>query len=179
MKRLFVAINIPKKTRKKLFEKAFKELPGKTAKIAKEENLHITMAFLGSVEEKGIPEIVESLCFAERMPEFSIEISGFGCFGNRVIWAGIGKGSKELLALREKLENSLELRDKRFHPHITLARNKRQNGKKISRIANRMNEGFFSEKFRAKSLDLMESVLSPSGASYSPVKKISFFWRKQ
>src|SRR5262245_14533366 len=66
------------------------------------DNLHVTLLFLGEVDERDVPAVcraVGAVC-ADRAP-FVLSVEKVGCFGNparpRTIWAGVGAGSAELV----------------------------------------------------------------------------------
>jgi len=96
------------------------------------ENLHITLIFLGEVEDREIPRVCRiAQDIVARRPAFRLTVSGVGCFPHprrpRIVWAGIGAGSTELVEIHDALETPLlELgyrrEERRFTPHITLGR---------------------------------------------------------
>ena len=97
--------------------------------------LHLTLAFLGSVEEWRLDELVERLgrAAARRTP-FEATIAGGGAFPNaaraRVIWAGVettDAGGEELSRLATgaraaAVKSGIEVDGARFRPHVTVAR---------------------------------------------------------
>ncbi|UAL46586.1 RNA 2',3'-cyclic phosphodiesterase [Sutcliffiella horikoshii] len=95
------------------------------------EDLHITLAFLGDLEEgqkdKLTTLLKETVTNHQR---FSLTLSDLGTFGNpqspRIFWYGIEK-STELNLLRKSVYDAcemvgLQLDTRPFHPHITVAR---------------------------------------------------------
>ncbi len=95
-----------------------------------QENLHFTLKFLGSVEDKKVAPIMQALEEALRPVQcFSLGGKGIGVFPNikraRVLWIGLqGQG---LHRIAEEVETALEPmgfpREKRdFAPHLTLGR---------------------------------------------------------
>ncbi len=67
-------------------------------KWVEEENLHVTLLFLGEVVDRDVPALCKAVadCCAERN-SFPLSIESVGCFPNprrpRVVWAGVGTGS--------------------------------------------------------------------------------------
>ena len=89
-----------------------------TGSFTPEENMHLTLAFIGEYPE---PEDIRLPGFAP----FDIELDGFGCFGD-LWWAGLEQCpplQKYVQALRHALsEEGIPFDRKRFSPHITLLR---------------------------------------------------------
>ncbi len=103
---------------------------GVTGKFTKQENLHLTLAFIG---DYGNP--VDVLNVMEQVPfkEFSIKLNGVGNFGE-LFWAGIDKND-ELNAYVRRLRSVLadagiSYDKKKFSPHITLIRKTAYRGAK-------------------------------------------------
>lgn len=87
-----------------------------------EENLHLTLAFIGEYAE---PEIVLEALSALRFDPFCLALDGCGCFGD-LWWAGLEE-CPELVQIvrrvrRTLAENGIPFDRKRFSPHITLVR---------------------------------------------------------
>lgn len=95
--RTFVAIEIPENI-KEIIEQFENRLKSERAKITwvKPDKVHITLKFLGEVEESKISEIYNTLkiCVSEQKV-FDIEVAGSGVFPNftrpRVLWVGLKK----------------------------------------------------------------------------------------
>lgn len=142
------------------------------------EQTHITVKFLGEVEDRRVPEVSAALAQAAGMcPPFGLVISGAGCFpprgAVRIVWAGAENAQGLASKCAECVENSLETigfaRETRpFSPHITIGRvpADRSMGRlrgmvetaKVGRVAQPVSE-----------LRLMASVLSPHGSVYDTV----------
>jgi 2'-5' RNA ligase len=102
-------------------------LPG--AHWVPEENLHLTLRFIGEVDEILAQDLHDALLDVQA-PAFSLEIAGTGVFetGRRphTLWASVQK-SDALVRLQGKIESALvragcEREARKFKPHITLAR---------------------------------------------------------
>jgi RNA 2',3'-cyclic 3'-phosphodiesterase len=93
-------------------------------------NFHLTLKFLGDIEENKITPIAQALELALRpFPRFTINAKGLGVFPDprrpRVLWVGLE--GKKLLELASKIETALDplgfLPEKRgFQPHLTVGR---------------------------------------------------------
>ena len=127
-KKIFVEINVANSLKRRLLQVTSKwsELP---VKWMKEENLHITVAFVGYVDESMIPEICERVNDATADFEaFDLEFNSIelGPDPNnpKTIWL-TGESCPELGMLNEAVERALGMRPtahKEFKPHITLGR---------------------------------------------------------
>lgn len=138
-------------------------------------NLHITLKFLGKVNEDKEPAIKEAIQKAvDEFDDFSLNFKGLGNFGSRVLWAGV-EFNAELNFLQERIEDNLtslfKKEEKDFVPHITLSRishlaNKTQFFKIIDANRNRM-----LDNMHVTEVCLMKSELKPAGAVYSIVER--------
>lgn len=106
---------------------------GAAVKWVGEENLHLTLLFLGEVEDRVLPALCKAVADGcAGRDAFRMSVESVGCFPNprrpRVVWAGIGEGAAEVGALHDALEGPLlELgcyrRENRpYTPHVTLGR---------------------------------------------------------
>ncbi|MFH1663357.1 MAG: RNA 2',3'-cyclic phosphodiesterase [archaeon] len=170
LKKVFFAINLPEKTRKKIFETYCKKFP-QGVNAVKEQNIHITLLFLGYFPEEKINELKEKINEIKQ-EKFHAVISGINSFNSRVLFLEIKEGEKEISALHEKICTKLEITDNRFNSHITIARNKKMNSMQFRELAEKLKKIHFEEKIEAKEFDLMESVLLPEGPDYK--KNFSF-----
>lgn len=132
--RTFLAVGLTPALRAQLA--ALQETLARSAdglKWVEEENLHVTLLFLGDVDEREVADVcraVGEVCAG--IPAFPMSVEGVGCFGNprrpRTLWAGVGAGAQELVALHDALEGPLvELgvyrrEERAYSPHITLGR---------------------------------------------------------
>ncbi len=127
-KKIFIEIEIPAQVKKKLAQKieSWKNLP---VKWVREKNLHMTVAFLGYVDESVLPGICQSVSDAvAAIDSFDIEFErislGPDAKDPQMVWVS-GKVSDELKNLIESVEDSLNMsrgQRKKFIPHITLGR---------------------------------------------------------
>ena len=126
--RLFIAINFDEDTKDRIT--AVQDRLRKAAKgnFSQRENLHLTLAFLGELDEEGaaaVCRIMQTLT----VPETELTFDKVGCFRRDkgdIAWLGV-KTEPALLQLQQELSDKLYrfgfLREKRgFSPHITLSR---------------------------------------------------------
>jgi RNA 2',3'-cyclic 3'-phosphodiesterase len=170
--RLFVAARIPEGLRKELFSIGREFHPLFKGTTVSQENIHLTLEFLGEVTETKLAEIREALDGIKH-PAFDISLRGMGCFPDsihpRVLWAGVGAGAEELISLNNEIVRSFDYGSaKCFHPHATLARIKSKS-QGFSELFERYEETKFGG-FKLESFELMSSELSPRGSRYDVLK---------
>lgn len=127
------------------------------------ENLHLTLAFLGEVEQKRIRTLDEILRSLSGFAAPELTFDGIGSFGRGLYFARI-KPAPELMALQSELTRKLlgagfRLDERDFRPHVTLARELEVREKPIISY-----EPF---SMRADRLSLMKSELGRGGPRYS------------
>lgn len=125
MPRLFTALEIPRNAAMSL-SLLRGGLPG--ARWIDVENYHITLRFIGDIDNRTADEVVDRLDRIDR-PEFQIRLDGIGSFGSKKphsIWAGVSP-NPEMFALQGEIERicqrmGLPADPRKFAPHVTLAR---------------------------------------------------------
>lgn len=170
MKRIFIGIFLPETFQESLSSLCF-GVSG--MKWTKPENLHITLKFIGEVENRLFEEISESLYDAKFKP-FIVKVKGIGTFQNKfnqLIWAGLEQ-SEEILELYKKIEKMLSKfgipKEKReYLPHVTLGRGKNVRQEKIQEYTMLHNDFFLPIPIVVESFQLISSNLKPSGSVYT------------
>ena len=174
--RIFIAINLPSDIKKYLagFEKKWPELP---AKWTPQDNLHITMVFLGDIADEQLGQVclsVRDIAKNHQIFGLSLNKVSYGPDDKippRMVWA-LGEKSKELSMLKNDLQDALletvhfVPETKAFSPHVTLAR--------ISVFAWRRLEPeerpevgeAVDLNFTVESIDVMESEMKKGGPRY-------------
>ncbi len=148
-------------------------------KMMEQSSLHITLNFVGDVEDREIPGLCKAFTKAlESVEPFRIELSGFGGFPNlecpRVLWTGVDEGTESLIDINEKFKNIIEdfgfLQEKRYSPHITIARTQHRDidSDIIKRIQSSFERMQF-DAFRAKSVVVFNSLQEKKGPTYIPL----------
>lgn len=173
-KRLFFAINLPEEIKREISEAFFEMLPKDKWRKVKEENLHVTMRFLGHIPKEKINELRKEIECLEEFAGFDAELSGVGHFNNKVLWVGVEKGIDGINLLSKKLCTAIGVTEERFHAHVTLARNRGSSAKETDELIERMRAKKFSAKIAVKGIELMESVLHEPGPEYSVVFSTEF-----
>lgn len=148
---------------------------GADLKPVSNENLHITIRFIGEIPMYVVNSICNELSKLTYKP-FKVKVQGIGVFPSisrpRVIWAGITEGIDELTYIHETIEKMLRKlgippdREK-FVPHITLARVRSdRNLSKLTKLISNMVTYDFGV-FIVNEIVLKRSILTPSGPIYN------------
>src|ERR1700722_13094328 len=102
MLRLFVGIGLTPELRLRL-STLCNGVPG--ARWVDAGNLHVTLRFIGEVDEGAASDIDEALQQI-RAPRFSLALAGVGHFGMRMLWAGVDR-NPALFHLQDKVESAI------------------------------------------------------------------------
>lgn len=174
--RLFISIPLPEKIKKELAKvrDSFPEIP---ARWVEEENLHLTLVFLGETKETEATKATEAIDTSTKgLKPINLEIDGLLLLPNEkdphLLAVKLTGETEKLSALVEKIKKELRERKigfdgKPFRPHTTLARLKklRSSEKKELREKIHLYDPPKME-FKAEQLELTESKLTPSGPIY-------------
>ncbi len=155
---------------------------GSEVKWVEPENLHVTLLFLGEVDEREVVAVCQVAAEAAKsQPAFTMSIAGAGCFPNprrpRVLWVGVGEGVQEVCALHDALENPLlELgcyrrEERHYTPHVTLGRVKSDRPADKLAAALARQAQWQGGKVAIREVHVMSSELSPSGPAYTVLSR--------
>jgi 2'-5' RNA ligase len=132
--RVFIAVDIGESVRKKAAAMQERLSPsGGGVKWVDPASMHLTLLFLGEVEELEVVSICRIVKQqAGKLPPFTLELGGLGAFPTprrpKILWIGVTQGAEELTRLHDALEEPLlELgcyrrEDRAYSPHLTLGR---------------------------------------------------------
>jgi len=181
--RLFVAVEITEETRKKLaaFQDKLKKAAADVGWVAP-ENLHITLKFIGYIDEEKIEEVHNIIKDSvTHIKPFNLSYAGVGAFPTpkspRVIFAQAIDTGGALAKIHERLDNQLmalgvEHETRKFDAHLTVGRVRtRRNVTKLTEILNSYN-GFDFGSERITQVVLMKSDLSPEGPIYTKLHSV-------
>jgi RNA 2',3'-cyclic 3'-phosphodiesterase len=132
--RTFIAVDLAQAVKNRL--SALQEQLGRSGsgvKWTRTENFHLTLLFLGEVDQQEVVSICRLVQQrAKRHAPFALDVAGLGAFPNlrrpKILWAGIADGFAELRALHADLEEGLldlgcyRREDREYTPHLTLGR---------------------------------------------------------
>ncbi|HQR45184.1 MAG TPA: RNA 2',3'-cyclic phosphodiesterase [Thermoanaerobaculia bacterium] len=141
--------------------------------------LHFTLRFFEDLPEAQLAGAKAAAARAAADSSlFSLELSGLGTFPPlrppRVLWAGCGYGSEDLLALSSSVEREFTLEgflpeSRPFSPHLTLARVKDPRAARDAAHFAAANAAFDGGTVEVRELVLFQSVLGASGAAHTPL----------
>ncbi len=180
--RCFIAIDIPDNLKREIVDATkIARAEHSELKWVEEENLHITLKFLGEVEPSRVEKVKGALERVSRMIRpFSLSTSSFGTFPEkgalRVFWIGIEGDLDILRRLHELIDAECSrlgfAKEKReFTPHLTLARARRYTHERVTLEDLNLKE-LRKKPFRVNEIVLYQSILRPEGPVY---KKLSLF----
>lgn len=142
--------------------------------------IHLTLKFLGDIDQSLVQDVMGSIARAcETATPFSLNLTGLGVFPNprqpRVVWAGVGGDFGPLRSLQERVDAAVHdlgfaLERRAFNPHLTLGRVRDNVAPKLrSQIGSTVTSSTFqaSESWRVEETHLIQSNLSPQGATYT------------
>ena len=156
---------------------------GDGIKWVPEENFHLTLKFLGEVDNTVVPDIcnvLDDIC--QQHEPFELSFAGTGAFPDlqrpRILYIGVQDESGTLVKLVAALETELaelgfkpEPRD--YTPHLTLGRTKR--GRKLNEelvSALQAEQGTHVGDMTVDTVQLMSSFLDKSGPTYQAMDTI-------
>ncbi len=145
-------------------------------RFSKTESIHLTLQFLGNIEEDQIVRIAQVLEQAgSGVAPFDLEVGRLGVFPHlthpRVVWIGV-EPVDGLMKLQSKIQQGLEplgfpKENRDFHPHLTLLRLKsRKNLRRLAQYIETEGPGLRAGVIQAEQIHLYQSILKPQGAEY-------------
>ncbi|MDZ4385280.1 MAG: RNA 2',3'-cyclic phosphodiesterase [Candidatus Moranbacteria bacterium] len=173
-RKIFININLPSRTKKRLTKatERWQDLP---VKWNKEENLHITLLFLGFVDDDSTYAVCEKVArVTENSEIFDIEFDSIGlgptAEDSRMVWVA-GQASEALKSLVEKIEKELGIftsSKKEFRPHITLGKIRKNKWDELPERPSIRKE--FPLLVTAESVDVMASNFEGDGMEYAIIE---------
>lgn len=167
--RLFFGLELPDAIKQRLLTV---QQPIAGARWQRADQLHLTLVFLGSVDNDQLPQV----CNAARnlpMERFDASVSGIDCFGRpenpKNLWAGVHPAER-LTELHEALNQRLSLygfgqEKRRFRPHITLSRFRKEAGS-VQKLL-QAHKDFRAGTFRVDRITLYQSTQGADGSVYT------------
>lgn len=147
----------------------------------KAAGMHLTLKFLGDTEPGLVDELGDAFAdVASNCKPFVLSLNEPGVFGGgipRVLWLGLD-APDELFSLQKELDREASKfgfprENRKFHPHLTLGRVKDHRGTEemVDRFKKMQPE---RKVFRAEGIVFFRSDLQPTGAVYTPLKRLNF-----
>lgn len=149
-------------------------LPG--ARWTPPANLHLTLRFIGEVDEDLAEEIHHTLA-ALAEPPFALTLTGLGLFGTRhqahTLWLGVER-SDALARLASRIDSAVVQagaapEPRKFNPHVTLARLKDTPPGRIQDFIDATGH-FREEHVAVERFTLFRSTLGRQGAQYDALE---------
>lgn len=181
--RIFIAINLPEDIASSIDAARAdlkNRLPPDAIRWIHVDNIHLTLKFIGEVNQDAITNYDAALKKAAQAAQpFPIHIRGFGCFPSikrpRVLWIGVHEPTGELEQLQARIEDNLEqlgvARENRpFKAHLTVGRIKHNiSGSKLAALQQGLREADLGHvgTFEPLNVSLYRSVLRPTGAVHT------------
>jgi 2'-5' RNA ligase len=171
--RLFIAAKIPDSIKERIREFQESTRVPEGVRWIRQDNLHLTLKFLGETPEKLVEPITERVHSVLRgTGAFEVSFSTFGGFPNlrhpRILWIGVEQGKEELIDLMDKLNRKLshlgfEMESRKPKPHLTIGRIRKGCNIEIGA------RDFKEVSFPAETVCLIRSELTPQGPIYTDV----------
>jgi len=171
--RIFIAIELPENIKDYLKE-IQKDLSGIKGSLVKD--FHLTLKFLGELEENKIEKIKEKLSEI-KFDKFLVNLGKIGFFPTesyiRVVWIGI-EPEEKITEVQKKVDEAMKefgfKDDFKFKSHLTLARVKFIDDKKTF-VEKLKKLEIKPLEFDVSSFSLMKSTLTSEGPVYEELKK--------
>lgn len=176
MLRLFTGLSLPILLRQRLIV-----MQGgiEGARWTERDNFHITLTFIGEVDE-ATAETVDEALSSIRTEKFSLRLKGTGSFAQgkypKVLWMGVAHNDV-LHRLKEKIDRAFTVANipfekRKYTPHVTMARFKNPEESKIAEFMQQHNL-FSSEEFEIDEFILYHSHQTKNGSVYEALKEYS------
>ncbi len=176
--RAFIAIELPQEIRETLGRLQQKlKAAGADVKWVEPKNIHLTLKFLGEIDEQNLDRInsaLEEICRTRKL--FVITLSSLGAFPNtispRVIWVGISQGDSEVKEIAQAVEVHLETigfpkENREFSSHITIGRTRSsKNRQDLAKTISELSLKPLKDQFLVTKITLFKSTLTPHGPIY-------------
>ncbi|MBT5338356.1 RNA 2',3'-cyclic phosphodiesterase [Candidatus Falkowbacteria bacterium] len=177
--RYFLAINLTKEI-KFYLEDLILELEKNNQihdiKWTEPKNLHLTMGFIENISESTSQELLQKFENEFEFTEFTLRLDEIGIFPNsqapKTIVIALQDTEKKLSPLRNIINQTFEkfnipTDNRKFSPHITLGRIKWGRGHM------HLDTPIQKMEFQVKSIDFMQSELTPTGPIYTKLKSLN------
>lgn len=181
--RVFCAIELPQGVRAacaRYIASLREAAPDVRAGWDREEKLHLTLKFFGEIEEERVQLLASAIERAASLTNsFELVIRATGAFpphgSPRVLWLGVIDQSGHLARLHQHMEDECDRsgfarEQKRFHPHLTIARLRRPEGARRLADLHKSME-FETPAFTVSEIVLMRSELGPHGSRYTALSR--------
>jgi len=185
MTRLFIALEIPKDIIENIILLRNSTVPNPMDyKWEAVEKLHLTLKFIGEVEDHFVESIKNEITFVSDYRAFNCSLSKFGFFYSgkipKILWLGL-KMNEEIFDLVKRLDEELAKfgipqEKRKFKPHLTIMRVKKKLDKNF--INSFENCKLPETEFTADSVSLIKSELHSDSSRYTEIKNYTLMGGK-
>lgn len=175
VRRVFAAVPIPGEARLDLAHQLHGlDIPGR---LAPTENWHLTLRFLGAIDETTFEKFLHGLSRRDLPDAFALSLKGLGGFPNQrrasVVWVGVESGLEQLEMLNELTEEAaqeagLGAEERPYRPHLTISR------VRPPRSITHLEGEQVRVGYRADRLVVYQSHLGRGGARYEAIEEFGF-----
>lgn len=181
--RLFIAIDLDDDARAAIaaeqqrLKQALRSAP--SLKWVRPEQMHLTLVFIGEVDEARAAQIGIAVGPPIPVPPFDLVFAGAGMFPPRgrpnVLWIGAADGEAQAIAVQREIASrvaacGVSLETRPFHPHLTLARWRDSRPSDRQRVLDAATNRAVA-RVRVDAATLYHSKLSPAGPTYTPLAR--------
>ncbi len=185
--RVFIALRLPKQLQESLSDLQNRmQIPSRAVKWVEKDNIHLTLRFLGEIEQDQLQPIKNILDnIARKYTGFNITMDNLGVFPGikepRILWVGIANGHNEIKSIVEDLNANLaELgfnsENNPFLPHITIARLRQEKiNSSLTQELELLQKQLTLNKaeFYIDRIVLLQSTLTRQGPIYEDLNEIN------
>ena len=179
--RIFCAVDLPDNVPALLMDHIKRlraMLPNAEASWSREENIHLTIKFLGQISVSRVGDLSSAAArTAAGCSPFSISVEETGVFPNhgkpRVLWIGVKDESGKLAELHTRFEKEcaregLPVEARSFSPHLTIARLRKP---QFARALGTAHEGMAFKRMPVKveQFSVIRSEPGSSGSKYTVI----------
>ena len=168
--RVFVAVPVPSDVRAMLAAHvATLDVPGR---LVPPENWHITIRFLGTLDDITYDRFLGEMSQAELPEAFPARLGPIGGFPSSkkatVVWVGVDQGGQEMAIINEIAEEAaqsvgLDPEDRPFHPHLTLSRVRPPRG------VTQLLDEVVDLRWSVEEVVVYQSISIKGGVTYEPM----------
>lgn len=172
--RAFIGVPLPEEYQQRLEALAvWRERLSSRTSWTRPGNWHVTLKFLGDVNESLLPNL-EAALRSVPVPSFSFRAGGGGVFPPsgrpRVVWVGVKDGRDELEQLAADIESAVvplgfTPEDRPFRPHLTVCRVRKAERDDWSALLGELEAQSWPE-VPVEGFVLWKSRLRPQGPEY-------------
>lgn len=187
--RLFIGVELDDRVRgaamdvaERLRQRLQRRAPQLEARWIDAPNLHVTVWFIGEVDEARASAIADALHPPFETPSFQLSLGGAGAFPPsgrpRVFWIAVREGGDRLAQLYREIERRLAplgfaAERREYTAHLTIARVKDTGAAAPRAIRQAVGElSADAGSCIVSALTLFRSRLSPRGAAYEPILRV-------